>query len=327
MIFSPWIRRCRHLMHEVGQTIHPSWVDRPYNLQIDTHNICNLKCLYCNVREGASFGIERGRMEDKTLWYVIKYWCKHGIKTIEPYVNGEPMLDDRLPQIFENTMKWSQGKTINIVDTNGSNYRFRERLVHPNARIVRFTISANTPETYRKVHGRDLFMNALKTFHWFVANKHPGQDARLHFIVNRFNVHEVEGFIERFRGFNIRLFPIHRMKGFQKDSDSVVPEEGFWSTNLRPVIVHPNGKQVVHQLKRYETCQGCWSFNVDWRGNIIHCTDAPPQFQYGHVLEVDMMGAWQKRLRRLDHPACVACTVKKPEWRQTLTRYLGAKAE
>jgi len=319
-----YLRRFLWRIRQTKQVIHPSWLDRPFNIQIDTHNYCNLACEYCNVKDGASFNLPRGRMSDDILWYVIKYWGKHGIGAVCPYVNGEPLLDERLLKICDYTVEHTNA--INIIDTNGSVWRNRHLLVHPNAKTVRFTISANTKETYRKVHGKDLFKDAINTFWWFNENRYPTQDLRLHFIVTKNNMNEIEDWIKRFKGFQRRVFPLHRMEGIQKDSVNALPEKGFWRENERPLIVHPNEKRELHQLHSYEMCQGTWSITVSWDGRIIHCTDAPYKYNYGHVYEVDMMEAWQKRIRRLNHPACEACTVKRPDWKPFLRKYLGETA-
>ena len=321
--FPSWYaRRFFWWVREFKELNHPPWLDRPFNVQIDTLNYCTLACEYCNVKEGGAFGLPRGRMDDEMLWYIISYWGEHGIGAVCPYVNGEPMLDSRLNRIFDFTVEHT--KAINIVDTNGTVWRNRRLLVHPNAKIVRFTISACTRETYKKVHGRDLFKDAIKTFQWFNENKYPEQRLVLHFIVTKNNVHELDDWIRLFAGFKRRIFPLHRMIGMQADSDKVLVEKGFWSKTNRPLVVYPNGKKEIMQFRRTEMCQGTVSISISWDGKIMHCTDAPPKFNYGNVWEVDMMEAWQKRIRRLNHPACNACTVKRPDWQQFLRRYLGS---
>lgn len=313
------------------EELNPTWVRAPESLQIDTLNYCSCACEYCNVRQGGSFDIPRGRMETDMIKYIIQYWGRFKeMKIIAPFVNGEPMLDDRLPMICGYTRQHSNA--YNLIDTNGTPYANRRFLIDNNLRVVRFTISANTPETYEIVHGRNLFRKAIKTFEWFRDHRLPNQNIVVHFIVTKNNEHEIDEWIQRFEGFLRKVFPLHRMPGIQLDSEQSLGSKREWIQSpedsleqwkkTRPLFIYPDGRRERHVIPKYQTCQGM-SFAVMWDGTILHCTDAPPRYNYGHVYEVDMLEAWHERNRaRINNPACIACNAKRPDWDEVLRRYV-----
>lgn len=320
----------RRRTNEFIERLNPTWIHVPTSLQIDTHNYCNNKCIYCNVREGGAFNIPRGRMPTEMVEYIIRYWGKfREMRIIAPFMNGEPLLDKRMPRFFDLTAECSHA--YNLLDTNGTVYENREMLLHPNLRVVRFTISANSRETYKKVHGVNLFSKALKTFWWFADHKAQSQRIQLHFIVTKNNEHEIEDWIERFKGYTRKIFPLHRMLGIQNASeqalgtrkDYIHSASSFeeWK-QTRPLFIYPNDHRERNVIPKHKTCQGM-SFAVQWDGTIMHCTDAPPTYNYGHCYETDMLTAWHLRNKaRITNPACLACNAKRPDWKETLKKYV-----
>jgi len=320
----------RRHANDLIEGLKPTWVRGPESLQIDTINYCTCKCEYCNVREGGPFNIPRGVMSTEMVEYIIRYWGKfREMRIIAPFMNGEPLLDKRMPQLFDLTQKCSYA--YNLLDTNGTVYDNRKTLLHPNLRVVRFTISANTKETYKKVHGVNLFDKALKTFWWFIKHKDSSQRVQLHFIVTKNNEHEIENWIERFEGFTRKVFPLHRMPGIQDASEQALGTRNDYIHShtsfeewkeTRPLFIYPNERRERNIIPKHKTCQGM-SFAVQWDGTIMHCTDAPPLYNYGHCYEVDMLKAWRLRNRaRLTNPACIACNAKRPDWKETLQKYV-----
>jgi len=337
----------------------PRWVQCPQDIQIDTHNYCSSThepdeegvlqykytgCAFCNVKEGGAFKIPRGRMDDDLLKYIIDYWAtkRHlGTEYICPYVNGDPIIDDRLPWINQYSME--KGLKV-VVDTSGNVYKNREWLVHPNLTLLRFSISAITSETYEKVQGCPKFKEALDTFHYVADNKHPSQQLELHFMVNSYNEHEVDEYVEYFKGYKIKLFPLHEMPDIQLNSEAVLPSDKWrnkvdtqeeWEQS-RPLFIYPNGRQERQIMRKSKTCQGM-AYAVQWDGTILHCTDAPPdyadsEFYLGQVKAdgsgTDMLEAWhQRNKQRIRHPGCIACNAKRNDWESTLKKYVLSPEE
>jgi len=332
-------RRFTYVLRDLHERADPSWVKHPSNIQIDTHNYCNLwlngkGCIHCNVKPSGGWNLPRGWMPTEMIRYIIEYWGEHGAKSVAPYINGEPMMEFRLPWICD--LCQENGMFV-VVDTNGTLYKYRERLVHPNLKEVRFSFSAATPEVYEIVHGAPLYKHARKTIEWFLKNKHENQTARLYFITNKYNIHEIERYIKEWEGkARITLFPLHEVPNIQLESEKSRPEpQDYWDEitkkivgeypkqPYRPIDIYVNGKRKIRHFPPYVACQGTYSFSISWNGLLLHCTDIPYKYNYGYIYDHDMLEVWHKRNRmKLGHPACSVCNVKHPKHDEILRKYL-----
>lgn len=322
-------RRVYDRLRNAPENVKPTWVDCPQDVQIDTLNYCSSKCEFCNVKEGGAFDIPRGRMSNEMLKYIIDYWANYPpMKYICPYVNGDPILEDRLKWICDYSK--SKGKKV-VVDTSGNVYKNRDYLLHPNLTLLRFSLSAITRETYNKVQGVDRFGEALNTFHYVTENAYPSQQIELHFMVTKNNEHEIDEWIKYFKGYKRKIFPLHNMPDIQLDSEKALPSNSKWIQDTstlerwkatRPLFIYPNERSERQVMPKYKTCQGM-AYAVMWDGTILHCTDAPPKYNYGKIPEVDMLEAWTLRNRaRLENPACIACNARRPDWEEVLRKYV-----
>ena len=176
----------------------------------------------------------------------------------------------------------------------------------------------------------DLFEDAINTFKYVAKNRYPSQQLELHYMVTKNNEHEVKNYIKYFSGFKIKIFPLHRMPGIQLDSEKALGTDKTWLQDTssleawmatRPLFIYPNGYMERRVMPKYKTCQGM-AYAVMWDGTILHCTDAPIEYNYGKIPEVDMLEAWHKRNRaRLTNPACQACNARRPDWEEVLHKY------
>jgi len=249
----------------------------------------------------------RGRKLHKLLWAVA------------PFMNGEPLLDERLPRIC--TMVKDICDTVCVIDTNGTEWRNREFLLHPNLKLVRFTISAITPETYMKVHGRPYFYKALSTFYWFLRHKRKDQIAWLHFITTKNNQHEVEDWVEHFEGVGRTVFPLHRIPEFHVES-----ERGYSQSIKEITMFDAKGNRLPrgpNPSSGLFPCP-CWGvLAVSWRGEILQCVDLPYSFNYGKVEEVDLLEAWRERNRnKLDNAGCNGCSQRFKNYKKVMDKYI-----
>jgi len=320
----------------------PIWVKHPTNVQIDIHNYCNLwmkgkGCIHCNVKPSGGWNLPRGWMPTEMIEYIIRYWGKHGCKSVAPYINTEPLLDKRLPWICDLTGEC--GMHVEL-DSNVTLYDNKKMLVHPVIKQVRCSFSATTKETYEIVHGADLFREAKATIEWFLKNRHPNQYPMLYFITDRYNEHELLPYIKKWKGkAHLTLFPLHEVDDIQKKSDETKPSDlSYWDKltqkivgelpfqKSRPIDVFPDGNVKVRYFSDSHPCQGTHSFSVAWTGELLHCTDIPYKYNYGHIYDRDMLEVWHERnLAKIGHPACSVCNVKHPKHDEILRKTLGVK--
>ena len=291
-------------------------------------------CIHCNVKPGGGWNLPRGFMPSEMIEYIIDYWGAHGCKSVAPYINGEPLMDERLPWICDISCK--NGMHVEL-DSNVTLYDSREMLVHPNMKQVRCSFSAATKETYEVVHGADLFREVSATIEWFLKNRHPNQYPMLYFITNKYNEQELLPYIKKWKGkAHLTLFPLHEVSDIQTKSEETKPSDlGYWDKftlkivgeipyqKSRPIDIFPDGRTEVRYFSDSHPCQGTHSFSVAWTGQLLHCTDIPYSFNYGNVYENDMLEVWHKRnLAKIGHPACSVCNVKHPKHDKILRRYL-----
>ncbi|MFA5365338.1 MAG: radical SAM protein, partial [Candidatus Bathyarchaeia archaeon] len=166
----------RKLRQLVGS---PMWVNCPESVQLDTQTRCNLDCVYCNVQKRSSN--PKGTMPIETIRYITEYFKGSKLWCIAPFMNGDPLLEERLPQILD--LIGGSGQEA-VLDTNGTFTKNLEMLIHPSLKLVRFTISASTPQTYEKVHGKPLFETAWNSVRWFEKNKLTSQKLWINYIEN-----------------------------------------------------------------------------------------------------------------------------------------------
>ena len=324
----------------------PVWVKHPTNVQIDIHNYCNLwqngkGCIHCNVKPSGGWNLPRGVMPFKMVKYVIEYWGKHGCKSVAPYINTEPLLQEPLisegydlKDVCDLTLKNNMHVEI---DTNGTLYKNRKYLVHPANKQVRITLSATSRDVYETVHGADLFNDANKTIKWFLSHKLPSQYPMLYFITNKYNKHQLSEYIKKWFGkAHITVFPLHEVDNIQTESEETKPDDLFYWDKLtekivgniphqrsRPIDIFPDGRTAVRYFGKSHPCQGSHSFSVAWTGQLLHCTDIPYSFNYGDVYERDMLDVWHERnLSKIGHPACSVCNVKRPDHDEIMSKYL-----
>ena len=306
----------RIILRKLDQKLFgPIWVKHPETIQLDTHNFCNLSCEYCNVQH--SFNLPKGKMPLETVEYVLKYFGKKLMFSIALFMNGEPMLDERLPVMCSMAKQYCD--TQCLIDTNGTIYENRKNLVHPNLKLVRFTISAITSETYAKVHGKPYFDKALATFNWFLKNKLPSQKPWLHFIACKDNEHELNMWIKHFNGIGRTIFPVHRNPEFQLNS-----EAGLGSVVEKAFMLDENGnRKMLDSPPHLKPCPVWDIMAVSWDGRLLQCCDMPYEFNYGRVGEVDLLEAWHERNRNMmDNKCCHDCRLKYADWKQILQKHI-----
>lgn len=369
-IIDSTVHKVRSGINYYRQKNRPDWIDHPTNLQIDTHNYCNLwldpgctGCIYCNVKPGAGWEIPRGYMPSTMIEDLVEYWGPRKMKSVAPYIDGEPGMDPRLPWIGD--IAQEQGMYV-VIDTNGAvedltKYKLyddllendqlfddrddlsnaRENIIHPNMKEVRFSFSANSPEVYEINHGGPYFDRVTEHIEYFLENKHEDQIARLYFITNKHNLDEIDDYIEKWeRRAWITLFPLHEVPDIQLSSEKTKPSaQNYWNRitkrltgkkpemPYRPIDIRLDGSKRSRTFRPWITCQGTHSFSVAWTGELLHCTDIPYEYNYGHVYDEngevrDLISVWKERNRnKYSHEACQKCNVRNPDHNKILLRY------
>ena len=176
--------------------------DFPLFLQVETHQICNLRCPSCpiGIPEAYDKYISTERMDWNVYQKIILEGEKYGCPSLEPQGTNEPFLDNNL----ENYIKFaSEHGFIDIMlNTNGtllSEERSKKFLKSGITRI-RFSLDAATKETYEKVRAGAKFDVTMKNIERFLEIKKQGNYelpvVGVNFCKTSYNEHEEEKFVE-----------------------------------------------------------------------------------------------------------------------------------
>ena len=100
-----------------GRKASPYCYNYPFILQIETTNLCNLRCKMCpRERDFQKAGIEPGTMSFDTFDQILRSWIRH-IFQIHLFGYGEPLLTPELPKLIEYSK--SHGVPYVTFTTNG----------------------------------------------------------------------------------------------------------------------------------------------------------------------------------------------------------------
>ena len=289
----------------------------PDHLQFDTYNYCNLACRYCyaHTRLGRkSTPYERPigpaqstRMPMHLIERLLSQTVGLKFSSIRPYMNGDPLFEDRLPKIIEIIRKYNPSPIV--VFTNATNYHARSLLVNPEINEIHVTISAATPETYAYVHGRALYKQALRTLDWLETHIGPTQKIILHFVITKQNLPEIEAWKRQYARFEQTISGLHRSVRDKQITDDICP-----SIDTIPLTT----------LKGHLFGMPCHIWNnqaVSVHGDYIQCCNSPIDLAYGNIADTPLLEAWRKRCaNKMENESCRSCNCRAPSWREILEK-------
>ena len=177
--------------------------DFPLFLQLETNQICNLRCPSCPI--GTPEAYEKYISSEKMDWNlyqrIILEGEKYGCPSLEPQGTNEPLLDKNL----ENQIKFASdhGFLDIMLNTNAtllSEERSRKFLKSGITR-VRFSLDAATKETFEKVRLGAKYDVTMRNIEKFLEIKKQEKlelpVVGVNFCKTSFNEHEEEAFIEK----------------------------------------------------------------------------------------------------------------------------------
>ena len=147
--------------------------DFPLFLQLETNQICNLRCPSCPIGQPEAYAkyISPEKMDWNLYQKIILEGEKYACPSLEPQGTNEPLLDQNL----ENYIKFAadHGFIDIMLNTNGtilSEERARKFLKSGITR-VRFSLDAATKETYEQVRLGGKFDTTMKNIERFLEIK------------------------------------------------------------------------------------------------------------------------------------------------------------
>tara|TARA_Y100000310_G_scaffold100101_1_gene97963 strand:+ start:1551 stop:2621 length:1071 start_codon:yes stop_codon:yes gene_type:complete len=179
--------------------------DFPIFLQLETNQICNLRCPSCPIGQvdDQKKYISSNNMDWEMYKKIILEGEKHGCPSVEPQGTNEPFLDKNL----ENYIKFASdhGFIDIMLNTNGTllpEERARKFLKSGVTR-VRFSLDAATKETYEKVRLGGKYETTMGNIEKFLQIKKQENFelpvVGVNFCKTKFNEHEEELFVDTWK--------------------------------------------------------------------------------------------------------------------------------
>lgn len=306
-IYSRIIRR------KLGLT--PLWVNGPAVLQVELHNYCNEKCVYCNV-ECFCDG-KHGVLKRRDLVSLLRQ-VKASVFEVRLFMNNEPTLPIKNAVPLKDALKMVKGicGVRTVIYSNGVT-KDRSIYLDKNLDHIHLTISAATSNVYEKVHGEPYFNEAYITYRYIVHHKRSSQKLFVHFVEVKDNLHDLDLWRNLFgEADGLIISPLHDGVN-QQASKECIQQIDYKETITQSTL---KGK-----IARDLPCTLWNNLSVSCFGEILQCCDSPYKFNYGKVGEITVREAWLKRLlNSMDNEACRNCGLRNKHPLEIINRYVTA---
>ena len=177
--------------------------DFPLFLQLETNQICNLRCPSCPIGQPQAYAkyISSEKMDWNLYQKIILEGEKYDCPSMEPQGTNEPFLDQNLEDYIR--FAADHGFIDIMLNTNGTlltEERARKVLKSGITRL-RFSLDAATKETFEKVRLGAKYETTMKNIERFLEIKKQEKCdlpvVGVNFCKTKFNEHEEEIFIEK----------------------------------------------------------------------------------------------------------------------------------
>jgi len=171
-------------------------------LSIEHHSVCNLRCSYCSE---IYWG---GKRSKYNIVEFISYLSKNNsLNDCDQVVwgGGEPTLDKSFEQILEEIHKSANPKIYHRVFTNSVRYSeaITKFLKKGLIKIVT-SIDAGTPETFKKVRGREKFTNVFDNLKNYAKIDPTKITIKYIFTEDNFKESEINSFVDNCKKYELK---------------------------------------------------------------------------------------------------------------------------
>jgi len=245
----------------------------PNHLHVILLNKCNLRCVMCpyhspkyTSQHTSGYFDARKAMDDALFDRVVTYAAKHSISMQFGQIE-EVLLH---PRIFTFIAK---AKSLGVprihLTTNGTLLTAEKgvQLAQSGVDSVMFSIDAATPETYRKVRGRDLTELEANIAAFLPHAKRRGIAVTVSFILQEGASHEREAFLEKWRRLGVDHVTFYVLSSFDAETGEVMREGAIYEPGTRYPCASPWTQSVIFPDGEVSLC--CKTMlDVGWRGVV-----------------------------------------------------------
>jgi MoaA/NifB/PqqE/SkfB family radical SAM enzyme len=317
------------------------WTEFPRSIQIDTNNhcgkkYCGVQCEYCKPQRDIASGKRRyNEMPMEHIQWVIDEIGRDGAKlrVLNLFLNGDLSTEPRLPEIIRYSKQVNPHLPLKSF-TNGVLPEVVSLAANKELDLVCFTISAHTPELYKKVHGGDHFCDAVKHLK-MVAERRKGR-VEVHCVVTKNNYAYLDGWWEYFTQLKQEYPNVTLVLSPLVASNSNLPSEIAAQTLKQEEVEHriqevAGAKGVMWNTTTLPYPEPCvlWhnsSFSSYKGGTALQCCNwaDEDQWNYGTIADFIKTGKslkeyWFERLfNRQNNPLCQSCNMRHTDYKMRL---------
>jgi len=180
----------------------------PQRIQIQTQTGCNGRCVFCPNEQFIHAHLPTGKMSEELFRSIIDQLVPLKPHRIMPYLQNEPLLDERLPELIAYIYEKMPGVTTLVV-SNGTKLtnEMGERLIKSGLKRLKISLQSLNDNTNKELMGYPAtpvveniinFSNLLKRYH-------SAMDFRVSAIVTSKNEAEIGGMKKFWGKHKIRL--------------------------------------------------------------------------------------------------------------------------
>jgi MoaA/NifB/PqqE/SkfB family radical SAM enzyme len=275
----------------------------PTHVQIQTIGGCNASCVMCPMSDRGIRRSQRGVMPTELFAAIVREAAlAPDCNVISPYLQNEPLLDQRLPELVRIIKTESQGRLSARIVTNGTLLDRKKivELITAGIDVISISVNGFTKETYERVMPGLNLATTLRNIE-SLLELNPGTVlVILTYMVTRENRHEVDAFVDYWysRGVLCGAWGIGTMTGNVPRFDAVRPAD--FSPRPRECFV-PFETLTIRSDGTYLLC----------------CSDWAHKSRMGRFPEQGLSAIWHSKelsrlrrdaiLERFDHEICQKC--------------------
>lgn len=180
-------------------SLHPTFPEKRFSIELT--NICNHTCVFCP--HNGKMTRKKGIIDEMFFKRIVQEAYALGSREIGIGVNGETFVVKNLAQYIK--FAKDIGYSYVFINTNGALAtppRMKE-VIDAGLDSIRFSINAGSLETYNRVHGKNEFEKVKENLNYclnYRKEKNVKMSIFLSFVVNKYNVSEIDSFKEQFSG-------------------------------------------------------------------------------------------------------------------------------
>ncbi len=180
----------------------------PQRIQIQTQTGCNGRCVFCPNEQFIQAHLPIGRMPEELFRSIIDQLAVLKPHRIMPYLQNEPLLDERLPDFIQYIHKKMPDVT-SLVVTNGTRLtnEMGERLIASGLKRLKVSLQSLNDEVNRELMGYPAtpVVENVINFSMVLKKKKSKMDFRVSAIVTSKNEKEIENMKKFWKKHGIRL--------------------------------------------------------------------------------------------------------------------------